>query len=150
MIQTVLVGIFAFAVAQIFFYTFQMTIDTILLCFCEDCYQNDGVPMRNAALREVINSNSAKAPVPASIIYKKGNGKLTEFDILVKTDKWALKDLVRFLLFIYDFLFRTLIVRRPNPADNLTCAPLHYLLFLYLIRPRRSRVATGWTLRASL
>jgi hypothetical protein len=93
MIQTVLVGISAFAVAQIFFYTFQMTIDTILLCFCEDCYQNDGVPMRNAALREVINANSAKAPVPSSIIYKKGNGKLAEFDILVKTDKWALKDL---------------------------------------------------------
>ena len=91
--QGVLVGVCAFIVAQIFFYTFQMTIDTILLCFCEDCYQNDGLPARNAALREVLSTNSQKAPVPASIIYAKGNGKLEEFDILIKTDKWTLKDL---------------------------------------------------------
>jgi len=90
--QTFLVGIIAFVVAQIFFYTFQMTIDTILLCFCEDCYQHDGVPQRNAALREVINANSAKRPVQASIIYKKG-AKMTEFDMLIKVDKWSLSDL---------------------------------------------------------
>jgi hypothetical protein len=90
--QSVLVGVCSFIVAQIFFYTFQMTIDTILLCFCEDCYQNDGLPQRNAALREVIATNSMKAPVPSSIIYMKGD-KMDEFDMLVKLDKWSLKDL---------------------------------------------------------
>merc|ERR1711991_765740 len=69
-----------------------MTIDTILLCFCEDCYQHDGVPQRNAALRDVIHKNTTKRPVEAAIIYKKG-AKTEKFEIFVKVDKWSLKDL---------------------------------------------------------
>ena len=51
--QTVVVAVMAFMVAEIFFYTFQMTIDTVLLCFCEDCYENDGIPEHNAAIKRV-------------------------------------------------------------------------------------------------
>ena len=61
--QTVVVAVLAFMVAEIFFYTFQMTIDTVLLCFCEDCYQNDGIPEHNAAIKRTIEGNAAKAPV---------------------------------------------------------------------------------------
>jgi hypothetical protein len=92
LLTTLLTMVVAAMVAQVFFYTFSMTVDTILLCFCEDCYQNDGLPQRNAALREVIATNSMKAPVPSSIIYMKGD-KMDEFDMLVKLDKWSLKDL---------------------------------------------------------
>jgi ABC-type multidrug transport system fused ATPase/permease subunit len=90
--QTVLTACCAVIVAQIFFYTFQMTIDTILLCFCEDCYQHDGVPQRNATLRDVIHKNTNKRPVEAAIIYKRAS-KTETFEILVKVDKWSLKDL---------------------------------------------------------
>jgi hypothetical protein len=92
--QTVLVMVAAVVVAQIFFYTFQMTIDTILLCFCEDCYQHDGVPQRNAALRDVIHKQSSKRPVHAAIIYKKGS-KIAKIPILVKIEKASLKDLCK-------------------------------------------------------
>ena len=88
-----LVAVISFIVAQIFFYTFQMTIDTILLCFCEDCYQNDGTPEKNKVLHNVIASNAEHAAVSASIIYLNSKQEQREYDMLIKVDKWTLKDL---------------------------------------------------------
>lgn len=36
-------GIFAFLVCHCFLTVYEMTIDTIFLCFCEDCERNDGI-----------------------------------------------------------------------------------------------------------
>eukprot|EP00899_Mesostigma_viride_P018836 jgi/Mesvir1/26954/Mv20673-RA.2 len=35
----------AFLIASIFFQVYEMAVDTILLCFCEDCEQNNGNPL---------------------------------------------------------------------------------------------------------
>ena len=91
--QTVVVGCLAFMVAEIFFYTFQMTIDTVLLCFCEDCYQNDGIPEHNAAIKSVIVGNAAKAPVAGSVIFMNGKKEFEEFDMLMKVAAWSLGDM---------------------------------------------------------
>jgi solute carrier family 44 protein 1 (choline transporter-like protein) len=42
-IPVLLCGIFAFLVAHCFLTVYEMTIDTIFMCFCEDCEQNDGI-----------------------------------------------------------------------------------------------------------
>lgn len=42
-IPLALAGIFAYLVSHCFITVFEMTIDTIFLCFCEDCEQNDGI-----------------------------------------------------------------------------------------------------------
>lgn len=39
----VLAGLFAFLVSHCFLTVYEMVIDTIFLCFCEDCEQNDGM-----------------------------------------------------------------------------------------------------------
>ena len=36
-------GLFAFVIAHCFLNVYSMAIDTIFLCFCEDCEKNDGV-----------------------------------------------------------------------------------------------------------
>lgn len=36
-------GVFAFLVCHCFLTVYEMTIDTIFLCFCEDCEKNDGI-----------------------------------------------------------------------------------------------------------
>ncbi|RZC39006.1 choline transporter-like protein 1, partial [Asbolus verrucosus] len=38
-----LAGLFAYFVAHCFMTVYEMAIDTIFLCFCEDCEQNDGI-----------------------------------------------------------------------------------------------------------
>lgn len=38
-----LCGVFAYLISNCFLTVYEMTIDTIFLCFCEDCEQNDGV-----------------------------------------------------------------------------------------------------------
>ncbi|KAJ1528839.1 hypothetical protein ONE63_007213 [Megalurothrips usitatus] len=38
-----LAGLFAFLVSHCFLTVYEMVIDTIFLCFCEDCEQNDGI-----------------------------------------------------------------------------------------------------------
>lgn len=35
--------VFAFLIAHCFVSVFEMTVDTIFICFCEDCEENDGV-----------------------------------------------------------------------------------------------------------
>jgi solute carrier family 44 protein 1 (choline transporter-like protein) len=38
-----LAGLFAYFVSHCFMTVYEMAIDTIFLCFCEDCEQNDGI-----------------------------------------------------------------------------------------------------------
>ena len=38
-----LAAIFAYLTANCFIGIYEMTIDTIFLCFCEDCDRNDGI-----------------------------------------------------------------------------------------------------------
>lgn len=38
----ILTGIFAFLIAHCFVSVFEMTVDTIFICFCDDCEENDG------------------------------------------------------------------------------------------------------------
>ncbi|XP_074640243.1 choline transporter-like protein 1 [Tubulanus polymorphus] len=42
-VPLVIAGIFAFLIAHCFFTVYEMAIDTIFLCFCEDCERNDGI-----------------------------------------------------------------------------------------------------------
>ncbi|KAJ6645857.1 Choline transporter-like protein 1 [Pseudolycoriella hygida] len=39
----VLIGLFAYLVSHCFISVYEMTIDTIFICFCEDCELNDGI-----------------------------------------------------------------------------------------------------------
>ncbi|GAB0087830.1 Choline transporter-like [Sergentomyia squamirostris] len=39
----VLVGLFAYIVSHCFVSVYEMTIDTIFICFCDDCERNDGI-----------------------------------------------------------------------------------------------------------
>lgn len=42
-IPIIVCGLFAFLVCHCFLTVYEMTIDTIFLCFCEDCERNDGI-----------------------------------------------------------------------------------------------------------
>jgi Plasma-membrane choline transporter len=42
-VPVVICGIFAFLVSHCFLTVYEMTIDTIFICFCEDCERNDGI-----------------------------------------------------------------------------------------------------------
>ncbi|KJE92111.1 choline transporter-like protein [Capsaspora owczarzaki ATCC 30864] len=42
MLPVIVVAVFAYMIAKGIFSVFDMTIDTIFLCFCEDCERNDG------------------------------------------------------------------------------------------------------------
>ncbi|XP_013398047.1 choline transporter-like protein 1 isoform X2 [Lingula anatina] len=59
------VGLFAFFVAHVFLSVYEMAIDTVFLCFCEDCERNDGVQkpyyMSKDLMKYVENSNEAIA-----------------------------------------------------------------------------------------
>lgn len=58
-----LVGIFAYSISHCFITVYEMTIDTIFLCFCEDCEQNDGMArpyfMSRGLMEFVQNSKKA-------------------------------------------------------------------------------------------
>ncbi|KAM9947507.1 hypothetical protein ACTFIT_000831 [Dictyostelium discoideum] len=45
-IPVILIGFIAFAISTGFMSVYDMSIDTMLLCFCEDCERNDGSPER--------------------------------------------------------------------------------------------------------
>lgn len=57
----IVVGLFAYFIAHCFVTIFEMAIDTIFLCFCEDCEQNDGLSKPFFMSRELFefvkNSN---------------------------------------------------------------------------------------------
>ncbi|XP_034186151.2 choline transporter-like protein 1 isoform X1 [Osmia lignaria lignaria] len=58
-----LAGVFAFLVAHCFISIYEMIIDTIFLCFCEDCEKNDGISrpyfMSRGLMEFVENSKKA-------------------------------------------------------------------------------------------
>lgn len=62
-IPLALVGLFAYVVSHIFITVYEMAIDTIFLCFCEDCEQNDGLSrpyyMSRGLMEFVQNSKKA-------------------------------------------------------------------------------------------
>ncbi|XP_058454180.1 choline transporter-like protein 1 isoform X1 [Malaya genurostris] len=64
-VPIILVGIFAYLVAHCFMTVYEMTIDTIFLCFCEDCETNDGISkpyyMSRGLMEFVQNSKKALA-----------------------------------------------------------------------------------------
>lgn len=54
-----------FVIAQIFFSVYEMAIDTIILCFCEDCEGNSGNPKyAPPLLMEAMGQEPGKAPPP--------------------------------------------------------------------------------------
>ncbi|XP_037042642.1 choline transporter-like protein 1 [Bradysia coprophila] len=59
----VLVGLFAYLVSHCFISVYEMTIDTIFICFCEDCELNDGISkpyyMSRSLMEFVQNSKRA-------------------------------------------------------------------------------------------
>ncbi|XP_031830541.2 choline transporter-like protein 1 isoform X2 [Nomia melanderi] len=58
-----LAGVFAFLVAHCFISIYEMVIDTIFICFCEDCEKNDGISrpyFMSCGLMEFVE-NSKKA-----------------------------------------------------------------------------------------
>lgn len=62
-VPLVLVGLFALLIAHCFITVYEMTIDTIFLCFCEDCDRNDGISrpyyMSRSLMQFVQNSKKA-------------------------------------------------------------------------------------------
>ncbi|ETN64441.1 ctl transporter [Anopheles darlingi] len=64
-VPLILVGIFAYLVAHCFMTVYEMTVDTIFLCFCEDCETNDGIGrpyyMSRGLMEFVQNSKRALA-----------------------------------------------------------------------------------------
>ncbi|XP_058128936.1 choline transporter-like protein 1 [Anopheles ziemanni] len=64
-VPLILVGIFAYLVAHCFMTVYEMTVDTIFLCFCEDCESNDGISrpyfMSRGLMEFVQNSKKALA-----------------------------------------------------------------------------------------
>ncbi|XP_025829941.1 choline transporter-like protein 1 [Agrilus planipennis] len=56
-------GVFAFFVSHCFLTVYEMAIDTIFICFCEDCEQNDGLSRPYYMSRDLMHfvENSKKA-----------------------------------------------------------------------------------------
>jgi choline transporter-like protein 2/4/5 len=56
----------AVSIVQIFFAVYEMSIDTVLLSFCEDCESNNGHPRcAPTLLLEAIGESKAAAAAPA-------------------------------------------------------------------------------------
>lgn len=74
-----LAGLFAYVVSHVFVTVYEMVIDTIFLCFCEDCEQNDGLSrpyfMSRGLMEFVQNSKKALAirDSPRSEAWSGGN-----------------------------------------------------------------------------
>jgi hypothetical protein len=60
--------IIGYVVSSMFLYVYDMAIDTIFLCFCEDCERNDGSAERpyrmSKALQGLANVKTGTKPVP--------------------------------------------------------------------------------------
>jgi solute carrier family 44 protein 1 (choline transporter-like protein) len=63
-IPVVLICFFSFLIAHCFLSVYEMVVDALLLCFCEDCQMNDGSPGReyvmNSSLMEFVQNSSAR------------------------------------------------------------------------------------------
>jgi hypothetical protein len=59
-VPLVIAFVFGYCIGSIFLYVYEMAIDTIFLCFCEDCEQNDGSAARPFfmpdGLKKLVNS----------------------------------------------------------------------------------------------
>lgn len=55
---------FAYFIAQSFMDTYEMAIDTILMCFCEDCERNDGSQSKPYYMSEELRDSIDAAPKP--------------------------------------------------------------------------------------
>ncbi|KAL7019770.1 hypothetical protein ACKWTF_011243 [Chironomus riparius] len=80
-VPIVLCAIFAFLVSHCFLTVYEMTIDTIFLCFCEDCEMNDGISRPYFMSRNLMEfiQNSKKSMDIAAIKNKdswNGNGNI--------------------------------------------------------------------------
>lgn len=57
-----IVGIISFLVAHSFFTIYEMVVDALMVCFCEDCRANDGTPERpyfmSDSLRKLVDESS--------------------------------------------------------------------------------------------
>ncbi|XP_045581957.2 choline transporter-like protein 1 isoform X1 [Procambarus clarkii] len=62
-VPLLLIAIFSFFIAHCFISVYEMTIDTLFLCFCEDCEKNDGIQrpyyMSKGLMKFVENSKQA-------------------------------------------------------------------------------------------
>ncbi|KAJ3340357.1 hypothetical protein HDU93_007082 [Gonapodya sp. JEL0774] len=72
-VPVAVIALEAFIVANTFLGVYRMAIDTIFLCFCEDCEKNDGSPERpfymSATLQGITNNNNQKlAPTKMRIV----------------------------------------------------------------------------------
>lgn len=63
-IPVLLISIFSFLIAHCFLSIYEMVVDALLLCFCEDCQMNDGSPGReyfmNPTLMEFVKDSSSR------------------------------------------------------------------------------------------
>lgn len=63
-IPVFLISIFSFLIAHCFLSIYEMVVDALLLCFCEDCQMNDGSPGReyfmNPSLMEFVKDSSSR------------------------------------------------------------------------------------------
>ncbi|KAJ5070970.1 choline transporter-like protein [Anaeramoeba ignava] len=64
-IPAIICAILAYGIASAFFSVFEMTVDTMLLCFCEDCERHDGSspdrePYASEKLRKFMDKNISK------------------------------------------------------------------------------------------
>ncbi|CAG9766256.1 unnamed protein product [Ceutorhynchus assimilis] len=62
-VPLVLVGLFSYFISHCFMSVYEMTIDTIFICFCEDCELNDGISKPYYMSRDLMEfvENSKKA-----------------------------------------------------------------------------------------
>lgn len=62
-VPILIAGIFAYVIAHVFISIYEMVIDTIFICFCEDCAKNDGINrpyyMSRGLMEFVENSKKA-------------------------------------------------------------------------------------------
>jgi len=63
-IPVILISFFAFIIAHCFLSIYEMVVDALLLCFCEDCQMNDGSPGKeyfmNASLMTFVKDSSSR------------------------------------------------------------------------------------------
>jgi hypothetical protein len=100
----VVIMIIGFIVSGVFFFVFDMTIDTIFICFCEDCERNDGSDERPYLMSErlmlMANVKNIKASKKDGGSEKKGQrmsqkkNKVADHpDKVVKTRQAFVEDL---------------------------------------------------------
>lgn len=68
-IPVVICGIFAFLVCHCFLTVYEMIIDTIFICFCEDCERNDGISrpyFMSRGLMEFVQNSKQSLDVASS------------------------------------------------------------------------------------